>query len=82
MTYLKAKRVSPLGIRQLNDLLVIPLMDTSGKIWSVQTNDKDSEKRFLAGGRKKGCFFQIGGPIEDRLYICEGFFIRCRSTCR
>ena len=71
--YLKNKRVLPLGIRQHNDLLVIPLTDTDGKVWSVQTIDQDGRKRFLSGGRKKACFCQIGGPIKDHFYLCEGW---------
>lgn len=71
--YLKAKRVLPLGVRQHNHLLVIPMTDTSGKVWNVQTIDRDGNKRFLAGGRKKGLFHQIGGPVEDHFYIAEGW---------
>jgi putative DNA primase/helicase len=71
--YLKEKRVLPLGIKQLKSHLLIPLTDIRGKIWNVQTIGKGGSKRFMKGGRKKGLFHQIGGPIEDRFYICEGW---------
>ena len=71
--YLKSKRVLPFGIRQHNDQLVIPMMDTTGKIWSAQTICVGGTKRFLKGGRKKGVFHLIGGPVVDHFYICEGF---------
>lgn len=71
--YLKAKRVLPLGLRQLDHMLVIPMMDATSKIWSAQTIDPDGNKRFLSGGRKQGHFYQIGDHVDDRIFICEGF---------
>jgi len=65
--------VLPLGLRQKNSLLVIPLRDADGDIHSCQTIDPVGNKRFLSGGRIKGCFYLIGGPITDQAFICEGF---------
>ena len=52
--------------------LLIPLYDIEGELWSVQYIDIDGNKRFLAGGRKKGCFCPIG-TLTDTIYLCEGF---------
>jgi len=73
--YLVKKKIKPHGIRQLNDRLVIPLRDADGKLWSVECIHRDGTKRFLSGGRKRGCYFSIGrvGPDHGELCIAEGF---------
>jgi putative DNA primase/helicase len=71
--YLAAKRVLPHGIRQRNGLLVIPMRDAAGELRSIQTITADGTKRFLKGGRKKGCYFSFGGPVITSLAICEGY---------
>jgi len=70
--YLKAKRVLPLGIRQRNKVLLVPLSDTESNLWNLQIIYPDGAKRFLKGARKKGLFCQIG-EVSDHLYICEGY---------
>lgn len=73
--YLVKKKIKPHGIRQLNDRLVIPLRDADGKLWSVECIHRDGTKRFLSGGRKRGCYFSIGrvDPDQGELCIAEGF---------
>jgi len=73
--YLARKKIKAHGIRQLNDKLVIPLRDADGKLWSVEYIHRDGSKRFLGGGRKRGCYFSIGHVDPDRgeLCIAEGF---------
>jgi len=71
--YLKQKRVLPLGLRQKNNLLVVPMYDVDGKLWNCQTIRPDGTKRFLKGGRKKGCFYRIGEKPGNKFYIAEGF---------
>lgn len=71
--YLKAKDVQAHGLRiEGNHTLLIPLRDSTGKIWSLQSIAPDGEKRFMPGGRTKGCYFGIGKP-SGRLVICEGY---------
>ena len=58
-------------------------MDVDGKLWNVQKiyNKKDdlsSNKWFLRGGKKKGCFHVIGTPLKelsenDKIWIVEGY---------
>ena len=58
--------------RQLREQLVIPLRDAQGTIWSLQFIGPDGDKKFLTGGRKRGCYFAIGVP-SGVLCICEGY---------
>jgi putative DNA primase/helicase len=70
--YLVRKGIKPYGIREHNGALVVP-MRIDGKIQSLQFIEADSNKRFLTGGRVKGCYFSIGNPIEaEALCIAEG----------
>ena len=70
--YLTTKGITAHGARLYGSRLVIPLRDTDGKIHSLQTVDPDGAKRFLPGGRVKGCYFAIGHPL-GQLIVCEGF---------
>jgi putative DNA primase/helicase len=71
--YLVAKRVQPHGIKQGGNNLIIPVCDASGELHSLQFIPADGKaKRFLIGGRKKGCYFGIGKP--DRIMcVAEGY---------
>lgn len=71
--YLKRKHVKPHSIREINAKLVIPMRDSTGVLWNVQLIHEDGTKRFLAGGRKRGLYFPIGGPIVTDLLIAEGY---------
>ena len=81
--YLVKKRVSGSGLRVyrgeiavgglcVDGALVVPLRDMGGKIWSLEFILKDGTKRFLAGGRKRGCFCVLG-EITDTVCIAEGY---------
>lgn len=62
--YLEKKKVKPFGVRFRQNYLIIPLKDTAGKLWSLQWIGSEGTKRFIPGGRKKGCFYPIG-KLED-----------------
>lgn len=71
--YLTAKGVKPVpGLKLYKGALVVPLYGEGGKVVSLQFIDADGNKRFLTGGRKKGCFFSIGKNADKPLAICEG----------
>ncbi|OFW87510.1 MAG: hypothetical protein A3J37_07260 [Alphaproteobacteria bacterium RIFCSPHIGHO2_12_FULL_45_9] len=70
--YLVRKKVRNHGLRINKKALIIPIRDNVGQLHSLQFIDADGNKRFLSGGRKKGCYFVIGNPI-DILCICEGY---------
>lgn len=71
--YLVRKRIQPNGARLQGDALVLPML-AAGEIQSLQFIGADGDKRFLPGGRVKGCYFSIGNPTGAAgLVICEGF---------
>ena len=73
--YLARKKIKAHGIRQLNDKIVIPLRDADHKLWSLEFISPDGTKRFLGGGRKRGCYFSMGCVTPERGEFCiaEGF---------
>jgi putative DNA primase/helicase len=72
--YLTRKGIKANGARLHNDALVIPMRDSEGVLHSLQFIGPDGDKRFLAGGRVKGCYFGIGNPKgAAALCIDEGF---------
>lgn len=72
--YLIHKQVKAFGLRFNKDYLIIPIRDITGKLWSLQWIAPDRTKRFLSGGRKKGCSHTIG-TLEDGkpIIIVEGY---------
>lgn len=71
--YLIAKRVKAHGLRQVGDTLLIPLIH-GGRVVNLQRIAPDGRKRFLAGGRVKGCYSPIGHLEAGKpLYVCEGW---------
>lgn len=70
--YLKRKRVSGEGLRQIGDRLFVPLRDGAGTLWNLQTILGDGTKRFAKGGRQRGLICTIGA-VGDTAAIGEGF---------
>jgi putative DNA primase/helicase len=73
--YLERKRVGAHGVRFNQDgTLLVPLRDAAGELWNVQSIAPCGEKRFLHGGRVKGCMHWCGDPAgADWLLIAEGY---------
>lgn len=70
--YLVAKYVKAHGVKQEGEALLIPMRDAAGILHSLQVIDPEGGKRFLPGGRVKGCYHSIGEP-SDVLIVCEGY---------
>ena len=70
--YLTRKSIKAYGTRTDGPDLLIPMRDTSGKLWSLQTISPEGEKRFFFSGRVKACYCSIGAP-QGRIVICEGY---------
>lgn len=70
--YLVRKRVKNHGLRTYKGCLVIPMRDESGELQSLQFIDSEGNKRFLSGGRKRGCYFLIGKPVGP-VCVAEGY---------
>ena len=70
--YLTRKGIQPHGVKSDGHRLLIPMRDTAGTLHSLQTIGPDGDKRFMPGGRVKGCYHSIGKPAGV-LIVCEGY---------
>jgi putative DNA primase/helicase len=71
--YATAKGVGCHGTRvDGNGCLLVPMRDSGGTLYSLQKIAPDGTKRFMSGGRVKGCFHLIGDPAGT-LVVCEGY---------
>lgn len=71
--YLRSKGVKSHGVKvDAAGALIVPMRDTAGTLHSLQTITPDGDKRFLFGGRVKGCYHAIGKPAGV-LIVCEGY---------
>lgn len=75
--YLQRKQVNHHGSKtgmskNLKDTLIVPLYSADFEIVSLQFIQPDGTKRFLSGGKKKGCFWWLGHETNSIL-IAEGF---------
>ena len=61
-----------IGLRQLRDMLLVPARDEAGALGTLQFIGPDGVKRFLTGGRIRGCYCAIGRP-GDCLLLAEGY---------
>lgn len=69
--YLTAKGIQPYNLRAEGAMLLVPMRDTCGEVHSLQTITPDGRKRFLAGGRVRGCYHSVGCP-DVAIVVCEG----------
>jgi putative DNA primase/helicase len=70
--YLLAKKISPNGSRLYKGCLVLPVRAADHTLHSVQFISTTGEKRFLRGGRTRGCCYAMG-KVGKRAYVAEGF---------
>jgi putative DNA primase/helicase len=74
--YVVRKRIKAHGARRQDrsNNLLIPMRDEHGDLVNLQLIDADGHKRFLGGGIKKGCSFEIGKAVGAyRILFAEGF---------
>lgn len=70
--YLTTKGIQQHDARIYRHGLVISIHNESDQLVNLQFISPEGEKRFLSGGRKRGCF-HILGNLTNRILICEGF---------
>lgn len=71
--YLSAKGCLPHTLRQRGNMLLVPLY-YAGQLANLQRIAADGSKRFLSGGRVKGCYSPLGRIQPGQpLYVCEGW---------
>ena len=71
--YLIRKQIKPHGVHVYKQALVIPIFSHESQLVNLQFIDAEGNKRFLSGGKKKGCFFNFGTEKTHRILIAEGF---------
>ncbi len=78
--YLVKKCINPMSIKQLGELLLIPLyyynIETNQKaLANLQTIDKDGNKKFLSGGKVAQCYSSLNttAPQNNIIMIAEGY---------
>jgi putative DNA primase/helicase len=64
--------VEPHGLRQIEDTLLVPMIDSGRNLWSLQFISADGRKLFMRGGRTKYVFHVIEGA-RDEIGVCEGY---------
>lgn len=55
------------------DWLALPLQDADGVIHSAQFIADDGTKKFMWGGRVKGCYYPLAERETGPVVICEGY---------
>jgi putative DNA primase/helicase len=78
--YLSRKSINALYgcrtiLREDGRTILVPMRDSSGELWGVQTINGEGKKYFTIGQRINGLFHVIGGDItlDETIYIAEGF---------
>jgi putative DNA primase/helicase len=72
--YLIKKAIQPYKARLYGKALVIPIYGEARQLVNLQFIEPDGTKRFLPGGRKKGCFSVVGSTVgSQKALICEGW---------
>ena len=76
--YLVAKGINAHIAKQVDSELLIPLHDTSGKLWTVQTIGTNGFKMLRKGGKKTGNFCLLNRRLAeldglDMAYMAEGY---------
>ncbi len=80
--YLVKKHIQRYTARLYRGALVVPIVDTTGEIHSLQFIAPDGSKKMLKDGRKQGCFIPVAnfkprGDTWRPIAICEGFATGC-----
>lgn len=71
--YLATKGAQAHGLRvDATGALIVPMRDTAGTLHSLQSIFPDGCKRYMHGGRVKGCYHAIGKPAGE-LIVSEGY---------
>lgn len=75
--YLVTKKIKPyMALQDSYGNLVIPLT-TQGEIVSLQFISAKGKKRFLAAGKKKGCYLLLASEPNNLKLVCEGYATGC-----
>lgn len=73
--YAERKRLGVTPLRQIDNMLLVPMFDASGTLWNLQRIWPDGGKRFLKGARVDDLFCIIGKVTADtrEVVLAEGY---------
>ena len=72
--YLRNKQVRSFGLRQMRDLLLVPVRDGDGTLLSLEFLSSEGGKKYLRGGAILGGHHWLGDPRNAQVVlICEGY---------
>ncbi|NRA14957.1 MAG: toprim domain-containing protein [Oceanospirillaceae bacterium] len=71
-SYLMAKQIKPIGLKQFKNSLLIPIQNSLGELINLQSITPDGTKRFMYGGAVKSCYTVIG-ELQTAAFVCEGY---------
>ena len=74
--YLIRKGVKAFGLRVSGKALLIPLRDSWGAIWSLQSILPDGTKKFMPGGKVKRMMNWVGNGTQTA-FVAEGYATAC-----
>lgn len=71
--YLERKKIGPHNLRQNGSCLLIPIMDVTGKIWTIGKIWPNGKKLFEKGGKIAGNFYPVyKNENREKIIIAEG----------
>ena len=72
--YLRKRQIKPFGIKQKGSHLMIPLQDTSGKVWSNLAIDTKGQQRIPRGAKKDEVFYPLSPLSKSKpVLVARGF---------
>lgn len=76
-SYLASKKIGSLPknlikYSEKTDSLVVPIVNPSGELCSLQFIDGSGSKKFLPGGQLDGCYCLLKGSKPEKVLLCEG----------
>jgi len=77
--YLMRKNIQPYGAKLYGKNLILPIINLSKQMTSLQFIYPNGRKMLLTGGQKQGCFIPVTNNIlhVERAIICEGWSTGC-----
>lgn len=77
--YIKKKSIQPFHAMLYRGVLVLPIIDFSDQLTSIQFIFPNGNKRLLSSGKKKGCYIPITDIPKNpyQIIICEGWATGC-----
>jgi len=73
VTYLLNKNLPHIETKSKWDILIVPMRDIDGSIWSFQQIHADGTKMFLKDAKKNDLMLRLGPETNEFVFLCEGW---------